>query len=83
MRRVGGRGIKKGSEWWNEGVKKMLTEKRQLFERWLQSKMGEDWEVYTMKRMEAKKSVKQAKQLANERWQERRYKFLRLAHGLQ
>ena len=71
MRRVGGRDIKKGSEWWNEGVKKMLTEKRQLFERWLQSKMGEDWEVYTEKRREAKRSVKQAKRLVNERWGER------------
>ena len=71
MRRVGGQGIKKGSEWWNEGVKKMLTEKRQLFERWLQSKRSEDWEVYKEKRREAKRSVKQAKRLANERWGER------------
>ena len=71
MRRVGGRGIEKGSEWWNEGMKKMLTEKRQLFERWLQSKRSEDWEVYKEKRREAKRSVKQAKRLANERWGER------------
>ena len=71
MRRVRERGIKKGSEWWNEGVKKVLTEKRQLFERWLQSKRNEDWEVYKEKRREAKRAVEQAKRVANERWGER------------
>ena len=71
MRRVGGRGIRKGSEWWNEEVKKVLTEKRQMFERWLQSKRSEDWEVYKDKRREAKGAVKQAKRMADERWGER------------
>ena len=45
MKRVRGRGIKRGSEWWNEGVKKVLEEKRQLFERWLLSKRSEEWEL--------------------------------------
>ena len=71
MRRVGGRGIRKGSEWWNEEVKKVLTEKRQMFERWLQSKRSEDWEVYKDKRREAKGAVKQVKRMADERWGER------------
>ena len=52
-------------------MKKVLTEKRQLFERWLQSKRNEDWEVYKEKRREAKRAVEQAKRLANERWGER------------
>ena len=64
MRRVGGQGIKMGSEWWNNGVKKVLEEKRQLFQRWLQSKRSEEWEMYKEKRREAKRSVKkQAKHL--------------------
>ena len=71
MRRVGGRGIRKGSEWWNESVKKVLKEKRQVFERWLQSKRSEDWDLYKEKRSEAKRAVKEAKRLANERWGER------------
>ena len=37
-RRVGGRGIRKGSKWWNDRIKKVLREKRQLYERWLQSR---------------------------------------------
>ena len=49
----------------------MLTEKRQMFERWLQSKRSEDWEVYKDKRREAKGAVKQAKRMADERWGER------------
>ena len=52
MKRVKGRGIKRGSEWWNEEVKKVLEEKRQGFERWLQSKRGEEWELYKEKRRE-------------------------------
>ena len=71
MRRVGGRGIRKGSEWWNEGVKEMVAEKRQFFERWLQSKRSEDWEAYKVKRRETKRSIEQAKRLANGRWGER------------
>ena len=71
MRRVGRQGIKKGSEWWNEEVKKVVAEKRQVYERWLQSKRREDWELYKVKRREVKRSVKQAKRVANERWGER------------
>ena len=49
----------------------MLREKRQMYERWLQSGKSGEWEMYREKRREAKISVKQAKRLANERWGER------------
>ena len=69
-RRVRGQGIRKGSEWWNDRVKKVLREKRQMYERWLQSGRSEEWEMYKEKRREAKRLVKQEKRRANERWGE-------------
>ena len=70
-RRVRVQGIKKGSEWWNDGVKRVLGEKRKIYERWLQSRREEEWELYKEKRREAKRAVQQAKRRANERWGER------------
>ena len=69
-RRVREQGIRKGSEWWNDRVKKVLREKRQMYERWLQSGRNVEWERYKEKRREAKRVVKQEKRRADERWGE-------------
>ena len=37
MRRVGGQ-RRKGSEWWNEEVRRAVDEKRKAFEEWLQKR---------------------------------------------
>ena len=63
-------GIRKGSEWWNDRVKKVLREKRQMYERWLQSGRSREWETYKEKRREAKRVVNQEKRRADERWGE-------------
>ena len=70
-RRVGGKGIRKGSEWWNNDVEKVVKEKRRLFERSLQSGRVDDWERYKNKRQEVKRVIKEAKKAADERWGER------------
>ena len=64
---VGG-GIRKGSEWWNEGVKKKVQEKKQAFEEWLQCNSAENYENYKQKKVEVKRKVKEAKREANEKW---------------
>ena len=69
-RSVREQGIRKGSEWWNDRVKKVLREKRQMYERWLQSGRNVEWERYKEKRREAKRVVKQEKRRADERWGE-------------
>ena len=70
-RRVNGKGIRKGSEWWNKDVEKVVKEKRNLFEVSLQSGKREDWEKYREKRQEVKRVIKEAKKAADERWGER------------
>ena len=42
-RRIGGR-IKKGSEWWNEEVKRKVVEKKKAYEEWLQGGGREKYE---------------------------------------
>ena len=48
MKGVRGQGIKKGSKWWNDGVKIVLEEKWQMLERWLHNR-SEEWEMYKEK----------------------------------
>ena len=50
-----GQGIKKGSKWWNDGVKIVLEEKWQMLERWLHNR-SEEWEMYKEKNREAKRA---------------------------
>ena len=70
MRRVG-KGIRKGSEWWNDKVKKAVNEKKWMYEEWLQKKDALSYGRYKRKRMEVKNVVKKAKREADERWGER------------
>ena len=66
-RPVGG-GIRKGSEWWNEEVKKKVEEKKRAFGEWLQCKSREKYESYKAKNVEVKRFVAEAKRMANDRW---------------
>ena len=67
-RRIVGGGMRKGSEWWNEGVKMKVDEKKRAFEEWLQSNSRENYERYKEKKVEAKRKVDEEKRLANFRW---------------
>ena len=49
-----GMGMRKGSEWWNDSMKKLVEEKKKLFEEWLQKQSGRLWERYREKRKESK-----------------------------
>ncbi|WP_435326731.1 hypothetical protein, partial [Klebsiella pneumoniae] len=69
-KRIVGRGIRKGSEWWNEAVKKVVDEKKRAYEEWLQCNTLEKYEIYKQKRMEVKRKVKEAKKAADVRWGE-------------
>ena len=64
---VGG-GMRKGSEWWNEGVKMKVEEKKKAFEEWLQCNSMEKYERYREKKVETKRKVEEEKRLANLRW---------------
>ena len=66
-RMVGG-SVKKGSEWWNDGVKKKVEEKKRAFEEWLQCSDEERLEKYREKKLETKRKVDFEKSLANVRW---------------
>ena len=66
-RMVGG-SVKKGSEWWNDGVKKKVEEKKRAFEEWLQCSNEEKLEKYREKKLETKRKVDFEKSLANVRW---------------
>ena len=67
-KRVVGRGVRKGSEWWNEEVKGAVAEKRRAFEVWLQSGEREDYERYKELRKKVKRVVRVAKREAGERF---------------
>ena len=64
---VGG-GMRRGSEWWNEGVKMKVEEKKRAFEEWLQCDSMENYERYREKKVETKRKVDEEKRLANVRW---------------
>ena len=46
--------MRRGSEWWNEGVKMKVEEKKRAFEEWLQCNSVEKYERYRKKNVEAK-----------------------------
>ena len=43
--------MRKGSEWWNEGVKMKVEEKKRAFEEWLQCNSVEKYERYIERKM--------------------------------
>ena len=53
--------MRRGSEWWNEGVKMKVEEKKRAFEEWLQCNSVEKYERYREKNVEAKRKVEEAK----------------------
>ena len=67
-KRIVGGGIRKGSEWWNEGVKMKVEEKKRAYEEWLQCDSFESYERYKEKKAEVKREVKEAKRAADFRW---------------
>ena len=64
---VGG-GIRKGSEWWNEEVKRKVDEKKKTFGEWLQRGDRESYERCKAINVEVKRMVKDAKKEASNRW---------------
>ena len=55
--------MRKGSEWWNEGVKMKVEEKKKAFEEWLQYNSVEKYERYREKNVEVKRKVEEAKRI--------------------
>ena len=51
--------VVRGSEWWNEGVKMKVEEKKRAFEEWLQCNSVEKHERYREKNLEAKRKVEE------------------------
>ena len=66
-RKVGGT-RKKGSEWWDEEVKRKVAEKKKAFSEWLRDKTDQKWENYRNIKNEVKRSVRVSKKRANNRW---------------
>ena len=60
--------LRKGSEWWNEGVKMKVEEKKRAFEEWLQCNSVEKHERYRAKNVEAKQKMEEAKRMSNFKW---------------
>ena len=60
--------MRKGGEWWNEGVKMKVEEKKRVFEDWLQCNSVEKYERYREKNVEAKRKVEEAKRMSNFKW---------------
>ena len=60
--------IRKGSEWWNEGVRKKVEEKRKAFEDWLQCGRRGKYQRYKALNVEVKQMVREAKREANNKW---------------
>ena len=57
--------MRRGSEWWNEGMKMKVKEKKRAFEEWLQCNSVEKYERYGEKNVEAKRKVEEAKRMSN------------------
>ena len=54
MKRLSKRGIRKGIEWWNEEVARLMTHKKYMYKMWLQNKCRETYEMYKAVRNEEK-----------------------------
>ena len=60
--------MRRGSDWWNEGVKMKVEEKMRAFEEWLQCNSMEKYKRYREKNVETKQKVEEAKRVSNFRW---------------
>ena len=60
--------MRKGSEWWNEGVKMKVEKKKRVFEEWLQCNSMEKYEKHREKNVETKRKVEEAKRMSNSKW---------------
>ena len=60
--------MRRGSEWWNEGVKMKVEGKKRAFEEWLLCNSMEKYERYREKNGETKRKVEEAKRVSNFRW---------------
>ena len=60
--------MKKDSEWWNEGVKMKVEEKKRAFEEWLQCNSMEKYERYREKNVETKRKVAEVQRMSNFKW---------------
>ena len=60
--------MRRGSEWWNEGVKMNVEEKKRVFEEWLPCNSMEKYERYREKNVETKQKVEEAKRMSNFKW---------------
>ena len=60
--------MRTGNEWWNEGVKMKVEEKKRAFEEWLQCNSVEKYERYREKNVETKRKVEEAKRMSNFKW---------------
>ena len=70
MRRVGGQ-RRKGSEWWNEEVGRVVAEKIRAFEEWLQRRDTVTYDRYRAQRVAVKLAFQAAKRMADWRRGER------------
>ena len=60
--------MRRGSEWWNEGVKKKVEEKKRVLEEWLQCNSMEKYERYREKNVETQRKVEESKRMSNFKW---------------
>ena len=60
--------MRRGSEWWNEGVKIKVEEKKRAFEEWLQCNSVDKYERYREINVEAKRKVEEPKGMSNFKW---------------
>ena len=60
--------MRRGSEWWNEGVEMKVEEKKRAFEEWLQCNSMEKYERYREKNVETKRKMEEAKRMSNFKW---------------
>lgn len=71
MKRLSNRGIRKGSEWWNDEVARLVKGKKDMYKRWLQNRCRAVYESYKVLRNEVKRAVRRAKKEADCRWGEK------------
>ena len=60
--------MKRGSEWWNEGMKMKVEEKKRAFGEWLQCNSVDKYGRYRKKNVETKQKVEEVKRMSNFKW---------------
>ena len=60
-------GIRKGSEWWNDRVRRKVQEKKKVYGEWLQHGSRERYGRYKTINVEVNRMVREAKRAANYR----------------